>query len=159
MLSTFHARVECIFVQKYALQANGQKSSETAPSPWGSWTLSNTRMPTPTALTNPNDSLLSHNYATKSPFVTMGRLKFIPKTTHSPSTITSPSNTPIPRPTPLTTQTASGSIQPFCHSTLSRQTDRQTHRPTDGTDDRSTPLALTLAVLIDSDALETFMSM
>jgi len=49
---------------------------------------------------------------------------------------------------------ASGSNQPFCHSTLSgRQTD--THRPTDGLDDRSTAsgLALTLAILIESDVL------
>jgi len=31
---------------------------------------------------------------------------------------------PIPRPTPLTIPTASGSTQPFCHSTLCGQTDR-----------------------------------
>jgi len=37
---------------------------------------------------------------------------------------------------------------------LDRQTDRHTHRPTDGPlGDMSTPLALTLAVLIKSDAL------
>jgi len=40
------------------------------------------------------------------------------------------SNTPIPRPTPLTIPMASGSNQPFCHSTLSGQTDRLTHRQT-----------------------------
>ena len=49
--------------------------------------------------------------------------------------------------------TASGSTQPFCHSTLSGQTDIQTHRPTDGLGDRSVWWALTLAVLIQSDAL------
>ena len=38
---------------------------------------------------------------------------------------------------------------------IDRQTDRLTDRPTDGIDDRSTPLALTLAVLIESDALTT----
>jgi len=39
-----------------------------------------------------------HNYATKSPLVTMGH----PKTAPSPSTISTPSNTPILRPTPIT---------------------------------------------------------
>jgi len=48
-------------------------------------------------------------------------------------------------------QTASGSNQPFCHSTLLGH--RQTDRLTDGIGDRSTPLALTLTILIDSDAL------
>jgi len=38
-----------------------------------------------------------------------------------------PSNTPIPRLTPLTTPTASGSNQPFCHSILSGHTD--TYKP------------------------------
>jgi len=38
---------------------------------------------------------------------------------------------------------------PFCHNTLSGHTDRST----DGTDDSSTPLALTLAILIENDAL------
>jgi len=95
---------------------------------------------------------LSHNCATK--LVTMGRPKFTPKLplllrrspphlihssldrTHSPS------------------ETASGSNQPSCHSTLSGPTDRHTHRPTDGLGDRSTPLTLTLAILIERDALE-----
>jgi len=53
----------------------------------------------------------------------MGRFNFTPKTAPSLSTITTTSNTSIPRPTPLTTQTASGSNQPFCHNTLCRQTD------------------------------------
>ena len=37
------------------------------------------------------------------------------------------------------TQTASRSNQPFCHSTTFGQSDRQTERPTDGTDDKSAP--------------------
>jgi len=61
------------------------------------------------------------------------------------------SNTPIPRPT-SPSQTVYGSNQPFCHSTLSGQTSRQTDRPTDGIGERSTPLALALAILIESDA-------
>jgi len=48
-------------------------------------------------------------------------------------------------------QTASTSNQPFCHSTLSGPTDR--HTPTGGLGNRSTPLALTLAISIESDAL------
>jgi len=53
-------------------------------------------------------------------------------------------------------QRESGSNQPFCHSTLSRHThtDRPTDRPTDGIGDRSTPLVLTLAMLIGSGALK-----
>jgi len=39
-------------------------------------------------------------------------------------------------------QTASGFTQPFCDSTLSGQTDRHTHRLTDGIGDRSVPIAL-----------------
>ena len=38
------------------------------------------------------------------------------------------------------------STQPFCHSTLSRQTDRHTERPTDGLGDRSVRIARTLAI-------------
>ena len=66
-----------------------------------------------------------------------------------------PCNTPIIRPTPPS-QTASGSTQPFCHSTLSdRRTHTQTHthRPIDGLSDMSVRWVLTLAVLIQSDAL------
>jgi len=83
-----------------------------------------------------------HNYATKSPLVTMGRSKFTP---NFPSLRRSPppSNTPVPRPIPLTIPTASGSYQPFCHSTgrqTDRQTDRRTDRPIDGLGDRSVRL-------------------
>jgi len=46
-------------------------------------------------------------------------------------------------------QTTSRSDQPFCHNTLSRHTDRLT----DGIGDRSIPLALILAILIESNVL------
>jgi len=54
----------------------------------------------------------------------------------------------------LPNQRESRSIQPFCHSTLSGQTDRQTvrptdrptHRPTDGLGDRFVTWALTLSI-------------
>jgi len=36
-------------------------------------------------------------------------------------------------------QTASGSTQPFCHSTLSEQTDRQKDQPTDGLGEKPVP--------------------
>ena len=48
---------------------------------------SNTAMPRPTACTTPNCSsdscVVSHMYAIKSPFVTMARPKFVPKSTPS----------------------------------------------------------------------------
>ena len=56
--------------------------------------------------------------------VAMGCYTFTPKTAPSPSMIITPSNTPLPRPTHSPPQTASGSNQTFCHSTLSRHTDR-----------------------------------
>ena len=100
----------------------------------------NAPMPWLTPLTTSSNSsigsctftqLCTHNYATKSPLVTMGCLKFTLKTAPSPLTLTTlieythPTDRPHSPP-----QTASGSTQPqpFCHSTLSRQTDR----PTDG---------------------------
>jgi len=69
-----------------------------------------------------------HNYATKSPLVAMVRPKFIPKQPF-PSTI----STPIQYTHPSTDSTryhkwTSGSNKPFCHSTPSGQTDRQTDR-------------------------------
>jgi len=60
-----------------------------------------------------------------------GTRQIHPKT--APSLRRSPplSNTPIPNPTPLTiSNLASEFNQPFCHSKLSGQTDRQTDRPT-----------------------------
>jgi len=88
---------------------------------------SNTSMPGPTPLNSQMTArslyALPHNYATKSPLITMGHPIFTPKTTPFPSTITTPSNTPIPQLTPLTSQTASSSNQSFCHSTLCGRTD------------------------------------
>ena len=62
-----------------------------------------------------------------------------------------PSNTPIPRPTPLTTPNGI-QIQSVFLPQYTFRAVRPTHRPTDGLGDRSVRRALTLAVLIDSDA-------
>jgi len=56
----------------------------------------------PSQMTARSVHALPHNYATKSPLITMEHSKFTPKTAPSPSTITTPSNTPIRHPTPLT---------------------------------------------------------
>ena len=55
------------------------------------------------------------------------------------------SNTSIPSPIPLTTPTASGSNQPFCHKAYVR---------TDGDDECSITILLRSAILIASDALK-----
>jgi len=89
----------------------------------------------------------------KVPVVTMGRPQFHPKTSLSLRRSPPLSNTPIPRPTPLTIPTTSGSDQPFCHSTLSGQTDRQTHRQTDRWARRQVSKISAYAHLIESDAL------
>jgi len=77
--------------------------------------------------------MAENNYPTKSPLVRMGCPTFTSpppakKTASSLRWCPPPSNTPIlDRPhSPL--QTASRSNQPFCHSTPSGQTDRQTNR-------------------------------
>jgi len=74
----------------------------------------------------------------------MGRPKFTSTTAPSLRRSPSPSNTrlhpSIDRPHSLS-QTTSGSNQPFCHSKLSRPTDRPTHRPTNGLGDRYTPIS------------------
>jgi len=64
-----------------------------------------------------------------------------------------PSNTPIPWPTP---HHPKQHLDPII-SILTRHThtDRQTDQPTDGIGDRSIPLALTLAILIESDTLKS----
>ena len=72
-----------------------------------------------------------------------------PKTAPSPQRS---SNTPIFRPTPLTTLNGIR-IRSAVLPQYTIRTDRPTHRPTDGIGDRSTPLVLTLAILIESDAL------
>jgi len=60
--------------------------------------------------------------ATNSP-----RNSFLPFVNHHPHLI----HPSLDRPH-SPSKTASGSYQPFCHSTLSGLTDRHTHRPTDG---------------------------
>jgi len=92
-----------------------------------------------------------------------------PQNCPSPSTITTPSNAPIPRPTALTIRNdirIQSAVLP--QYTLSGPTDREpaeriddaerqhrhTQRSIDGLGNRSTPLALTLALLIDSDELK-----
>jgi len=61
---------------------------------------------------------------------------------------------PIPRPTPLNIPNGIR-IQSADLLQYTFWIDRPTytHRPTDGLGDRSTPLALTLAILIESDVL------
>jgi len=60
---------------------------------------------------------------------------------------------------------ASGSTQPFCHNTLSGQTDQYTHRhthkhrPIDGIGDRSVRTARMLAILVKCDALANTVNM
>ena len=90
-----------------------------------------------------------HNYATKSSSITMGHRTFTP-------------NVPLPLRRLLPhlihpsldrsqspPQTASGSILPFCHSTLYGQTDTQTNR----WDKRQVYSNSAYALLIVSDAL------
>jgi len=95
---------------------------------------------------------ISHNYAAKSPLVTMER----PPQIHlqncpCPSTMTTPSNTRVPRLLHSLLQTAPGSTQPFCHNTLSRQTDR----PTDRWSRQETCTKSDYALMTESDTLKT----
>ena len=122
ILSTFHTRVENRSVpwsvRHVAIEINGAEFTQNAENH-----ARNSLFPlrhvdfhlTHECLGPPHSSrqttarslyALSHNDATKSPLVTIGRRKFTPmQTAPSPSTITRPpkSNTPIPSPTPLTT--------------------------------------------------------
>jgi len=77
--------------------------------------------------------------STKSPLVTMGRLKFTPKMLLSFWRSPSKSNTPIPRPTPLTTR--NGIRMQWA---VSAQYTSRTDRQTDGRGKSSVPLALRL---------------
>jgi len=61
-----------------------------------------------------------------------------------PSTITTPCNAPILDQRHSSPKTASVSTQPFCHNTLSGQTDWQTDRPTDGLGEKRIPREFTL---------------
>jgi len=126
------------------------KIPKTAPSYLGTWTPSNTWMPGPTPLTTPNDSSISspvpHNYATKSPLVTMGCPKFTHKTATSPSAIITPiwythsSTDPTHHP--------KRHPDPFSHFATVYFPDWQTDQPTDtlGLGNRSVAWALTLTI-------------
>ena len=110
------------------------------PSPWGTWTPFNTPIlhwpHSPHQTTARLVHAPPHNYATKFPLVTMGCPKFTPKTAlplwQSPPHLIHPS---LDRPH-SPSQMASGSNQPFCHSTLSGQTDSHIDRLTDRWDRR-----------------------
>jgi len=112
ILSTFHAQVKYISVIKYAIEAIGPigaNDHKTTPSTDARGPhlihecLSRPHSPPKFPTTAQLLHALPHNYATKSPLVTMERPNFTSKTVPSLSTITTPSNTPIHRPTPLTT--------------------------------------------------------
>jgi len=125
----------------------GRKFPETSQTPLplaARQPSSNTPMPGPSTLNTSNNSSISsctaHNYATKSPFITMGQCKSPPKLPlplqRSPPHLIHPSLDWPHSPS----QTVSRANQPFCHSKLFRSTDRQTvqtHRPTDGLGNRS----------------------
>jgi len=136
IFSIFHARVEYNSLKNQVIETIGPMRQTTPKSTFPHKPRGipfRTSMPGPTPLTTPNDNWsvdsLLHSYATKSPLVTMERLKFTPKTAPSLSTITTPSDTPIPRLTPLTIQNG---IR-FHSAVLSQYTfrkDRPTDRPT-----------------------------
>ena len=119
------------------------KNPRNSPFPLHVDPIYNTSMPWPTPLTTPNDSSIGSHTSTqpcnKVSISYNGMPKFTPKMPlpfddHYPHLIHSSLDRPH-----LPSQTASRSTQPFCHSTLSRQTDRPTHkhRPTDGLGNRS----------------------
>jgi len=108
------------------------------PFPLGTWTLPPLIHPCRDRSRSPDQTIhrsihaISHKYAAKyRPLVTIGRPKFTPKTARSPSTITTHLIHASLGRLHSPPQTASRSIQPFCHNTLSGQTDR----PTDRSDD------------------------
>jgi len=87
----------------------------------------------------------------------MGHPKFTPKSAPSLRRLPHPSNTPIPQPTPLTIPNGIR-IQSAILPQYTFQTYRQTDQPTNWQidrwiNDRSTPLALMLTILIESNAL------
>ena len=93
----------------------------------------------------------------KVPICYNGTTQIHPQNFPFPLMITTPSNTPIPRLIPLTVPNGiwiQSAILPK-YTFRFRQTHRHTlaHRPTDGIDDGSTPLVLTLAILTESGAL------
>jgi len=123
----------------YPFKPMGKPILETAPSPWGMWTPSNTWMPGPTPLTIPNDSSIGSCTSTqlrnKCPTGYNGIPQIHPKNCPSPLMITTPSNTPILRPTPLTTPKGIwihlAILPQYTSGQTDRLTDRQTDRQTD----------------------------
>jgi len=76
-------------------------------------------------------ALISHNYTTEFPLVTMERHKFTPKLPLPLRRSPLPSNTPTPRPTPLTIPNGIR-IHALSRFATVHFPDRHTHRPTDG---------------------------
>jgi len=103
----------------------------TAPSPWGTWTPSNTSMPGCTPLTTPNDSSIgsrtSAQLRNKGPICYNEMSQIHPENCPFPvdnrhqNLINSFLDRPLSPP-----QMASGSNQPFCHNSLCA--DRPTNR-------------------------------
>jgi len=100
------------------LKWTGPKNSKTSPFPWGTWTPSNTQMPKPTLLTNPNDNN-GYNWTPQ----------IHPKTAPYASMITTPYNTSIHRPAPLIIPNGIR-IQSAVLPQYTFQTDRHTHSHT-----------------------------
>ena len=134
-----------------------QLKPPNSPFPWGMWTPSSKPIP---PLTTPNDSSISSRTSTqlcnKVPTAYNGMPQIhaqncsYPFDNYHSNSIHPSFNWPY-----SLSQKASGSNQPFCRSSLSDQTDRQTDRLTDEIDNSSIPCVLTLAILIESNALIT----
>jgi len=134
----------------------GAKTTRKHPSHWSTWTPSNTsslhRFYSPPQTTAWSVHALSHNHATKSPLVTMGRPKFTPKMSLPFRRSLLPPNTPIPRPTPLTIPNGIRiqlAVLPQYTFWGHRPIDRLTHKPTDRWDRRQLDSMSTYARYID----------
>ena len=140
----------------------GEKLRETSRNPptfcCSTLTTSNTPKHGPIPLTTPNNSSIGSHISTqlhnKGPIGYNGTPEIHPQNCPFLSTITTPSNTPISWPTPFNIPNGI-QIQSAVLPQYTFRTHRHTDRPTHETDDRFTSLALTLATLIDSDALTT----
>jgi len=101
---------------------------------------------------------LPHNYATKSPLVTVRRPKFTPEPLLPLRRLPPPSNAPIPRQTPITIphgiQIHWAVLPQYTFWTVRQtHTHTHTHRSTDGLGKCSIPIQHTLTILKESDAL------
>jgi len=157
ILSTSHARVEYISGQtiRHSAYSNERgrkcrKIPETAPSPWGTWThLIHQCLGDPTYHAKWQLDRFTHftELCNKFPIGYNGMLQICPKAAlpfddNHPCLIHSSLDWPH-----SWSQTASGSIQPFCHSTLcDRPTDRWSRW-------MSRNLSTPLAMVIESNAL------